>query len=150
VLFQDRRRDEARRLVKPTHFDVPTLEDHQPASFITTPVLKKYEQTEIPALEALSGPTRLWDPNTARTFFIYGGNWLADPVSPPGLRTNGLFGRSSNQEMLNGSNAVGLDVGDYVVFRPTQSEFVFLQFGDIALYEDGAIVGNWPVFTQGA
>ncbi|MEQ9145666.1 MAG: DSD1 family PLP-dependent enzyme [Parvibaculaceae bacterium] len=137
-------------LVKPTHFDVPTLEDHQPASFITTPVLKKYEQTEIPALEALSGPTRLWDPNTARTFFIYGGNWLADPVSPPGLRTNGLFGRSSNQEMLNGSNAVGLDVGDYVVFRPTQSEFVFLQFGDIALYEDGAIVGNWPVFTQGA
>ncbi len=137
-------------LVKPTHFDTTTLADHIPASFITTPVLKVRDKTEIPALEILSGPTRLWDRNTARTFFIYGGNWLAEPVSPPGLRTNALFGRSSNQEMLNGSDAINLAPDDYVVLRPTQSEFVFLQFGDIAVFGDGTIIDHWPIFTAGA
>lgn len=137
-------------LVKPTHFDVATLADHVPASFITTPVLKVREKTEVPVLEAIGPLTRFWDRNSAKTFFIYGGNWLADPVSPPGLQTNGLFGRSSNQEMLNGSDEVALTTDDYVVLRPAQSEFVFLQFGDIALFENGRITESWPVFTQGA
>ncbi len=137
-------------LVKPTHFDVATLTDHVPASFITTPVIKTVGQTDIPGLEALTGPTRLWDRNTAQTFFIYGGNWLAEPVSPPGLRTNGVFGRSSNQEMLNGSDLIDLEPNDIIVLRPTQSEFVFLQFGDIQVFEDGEITESWPVFTQGA
>ena len=137
-------------LVKPTHFDVPTLADHVPSSFITTPVLKVSIPTKLPVLEGLSGPARLWDRNTARTFFIYGGNWLAEPVSPPGLRPNAFFGRSSNQEMLNGSDKIDLKPDDYVVLRPSQSEFVFLQFGDIAVYENGAIVDSWPVFTSGA
>lgn len=137
-------------LVKPTHFDVPTLADHVPASFITTPVLKVSDPTKLPVLEGLSGPTRLWDRNTQRTFFIYGGHWLAEPVSPPGLRPNGFFGRSSNQEMLNGSDLINLQPDDYVILRPEQSEFVFLQFGDIAVLEDGAIVDSWPVFSSGA
>lgn len=137
-------------LVKPTHFDVATLDDHVPASFITTPVLKVRNKTEIPALEAIGPLTRFWDRNSAKTFFIYGGNWLAEPVSPPGLQTNDLFGRSSNQEMLNGSDEVALTTNDYVVLRPTQSEFVFLQFGDMALFEAGEITDTWSVFTQGA
>ncbi len=137
-------------LVKPTHFDTPTLADHVPASFITTPVVKTSDSTDIPGLEALTAPTRLWDRNTAQTFFIYGGNWLAEPVSPPGLRTNGVFGRSSNQEMLNGSDLIELAPNDIVVLRPTQSEFVFLQFGDIAVLDGGKITQSWPVFTQGA
>lgn len=137
-------------LVKPTHFDVPTLARHVPAAFIATPVLKALERTRIPALEALETPMTFWDRNQQRSFFIYGGNWLAEPVSPPGLQINGLFGRSSNQEMLNGSDLVDLAPDDYVFLRPAQSEFVFLQFGDIAVYEDGAITQSWPVFTQGA
>jgi D-serine deaminase-like pyridoxal phosphate-dependent protein len=137
-------------LVKPTHFDTPTLADHVPASFITTPVLKVSDTTTLPVLEAVSAPIRMWDRNTARTFFIYGGNWLAEPVSPPGLRPNAIFGRSSNQEMLNGSDRINLQPDDYVVLRPEQSEFVFLQFGDIAVFEDGAIVDSWPVFATGA
>ena len=52
--------------------------------------------------------------------------------------------------MLNGSDLVDLEPDDYVFLRPAQSEFVFLQFGDIAVYEDGAITQSWPVFTQGA
>lgn len=136
-------------LVKPTSFDIPTLENHQPASFIATPVLKAMERADIPGLEALTGITRLWNRNRARAWFIYGGYWKANPVSPPGLSPNPMF-RSTNQEMLNGSDRIDLQPDDLVFLRPTQSEFVFLQFGDIAVYEDGALIDQWPVFTQGA
>jgi len=135
-------------LVKPTDFDTAGLADHVPASFIATPVLKKLDKTEIPGLESLAGLFRAWDPNTARSFFVYGGYWYADPVSPPGLQENGIYGHSTNQMMFNGSTNVQLEVGDFVFFRPHQSEFVFLQFGDIAVYDNGAIVDYWPVFPE--
>jgi D-serine deaminase-like pyridoxal phosphate-dependent protein len=137
-------------LVMPTDFDRKTLADHQPASFIATPVLKALDRTEIPGLEAMTGLFRAWDPNTARTFYLYGGYWLANAVSPPGLQRNRIWGHSTNQDMLNGSTDVQLGVGDYVFFRPHQSEFVFLQFGDIAVYDQGRIVEMWPVFPEGA
>ncbi|MBL8538681.1 MAG: alanine racemase [Hyphomonadaceae bacterium] len=126
--------------VKPVDFDIPTLAHHAPAAFIATPVLKALDRTRLPALENVQGAMALWDPNTQRAFFIYGGHWLARPESPPGLQYNAIFGRSSNQEMLNGSRRVALAVDDYVFFRPLQSEAVFLQFGPIALYDNGAIV----------
>ena len=135
-------------LVKPTDFDTAGLADHVPACYIATPVLKALDHTDIPGLEALTGLFRAWDPNTARTFFIYGGYWHATPVSPPGLQLNDIWGHSTNQEMLNGSTGVQLGVGDYVFYRPHQSEFVFLEFGDIAVYEGGAIVDSWPVFAE--
>jgi D-serine deaminase-like pyridoxal phosphate-dependent protein len=137
-------------LVMPTDFDVPSLADHRPASYIATPVLKALERTEVAGIESLSGLLRAWDPNTARAFFLYGGYWLADPVSPPGLQRNAIWGHSTNQDLYNGSVDVELAVGDHVFLRPHQSEFVFLQFGDIAVYDDGRIVDAWPVFTQGA
>ncbi len=137
-------------LVKPTHFDTELLAPHQPASFIATPVIKAFDQTRLPGLEFAEGAARAWDPNTAQTIFIYGGNWLADPVDPPGLSYNKTFGRSSNQEMLNGGPALNLAPDEMVFLRPHQSEAVFLQFGDIALYEDGAIIARWPVFPISA
>ena len=134
-------------LVNPTDFDLPTLADHQPSSFIATPVLKTADRVQIPGINL--GPLQgLWDPNRQRTVFTYGGYWKAQPVSPAGLSENPLYGRSTNQEMLNGSRAIGLDVDDWVFLRPTQSEFVFLQFGDIAVYDNGAISDHWPVFPQ--
>lgn len=136
-------------LVKPTDFDTAGLSDHLPACFIATPVLKALNTTEIPGLEAAAGLFRAWDPNTARTFYTYGGYWLASTVSPPGLQRNAIWGHSTNQEMLNGSTDVQLGVDDFVFMRPHQSEFVFLQFGDIAVYERGQIVNTWPVFTEG-
>ena len=135
-------------LVKPLDFDVPTLKDHDPACFIATPVLKVEQKTKIPGMEALSGLSALFNPKSARAFFIYGGNWQAEPVSPPGLRQNKLYGRSSNEEMLNGSRKTDLNVDDLVFLRPTQSEAVFLQFGDIAVYKDGKITQFWPVIEQ--
>lgn len=137
-------------LVKPTHFDMELLEPHQPASFIATPVIKSIPKTRMPGLEFADAAKRTWDPNYSKTVFIYGGHWLADPVDPPGLTYNSTFGRSSNQEMLNGGPDLSVAVDDFVFFRPHQSEAVFLQFGDIAIYEDGEIVGSWPVFPASA
>ena len=134
-------------LVKPTDFDLPTLADQVPASYIATPVLKRLDSLEIPGIDL--GPIQsLWNPNRARTFFTYGGYWKAKPESPPGLLNNALFGRSTNQEMLNGSRNINLEPDDWIFFRPTQSEFVFLQFGDIAVYEQGRISQRWPVLTE--
>jgi D-serine deaminase-like pyridoxal phosphate-dependent protein len=134
-------------LVKPTDFDMPSLADHKPAAYIATPVLKTRETLQIPGID-LGGLQSAWDPNRARTFFIYGGYWKAKPESPQGLLNNSLYGRSTNQEMLNGSRSITLGTDDWVFLRPTQSEFVFLQFGDIAVYDKGAITGFWPVFAE--
>jgi len=137
-------------LVKPTHFDSELLEPHLAASFIATPVIKSIPRTRMPGLEFADGAGRAWDPNYAKTVFIYGGHWLADPVDPPGLSYNKTFGRSSNQEMLNGGPDLSISPDEFVFLRPHQSEAVFLQFGDIAVYEDGAITEFWPVFPASA
>ena len=50
--------------------------------------------------------------------------------------------------MFNGSRSIDLEPDDWLFLRPTQSEFVFLQFGDIAVYEGGDIVDFWPVFSD--
>lgn len=135
-------------LVKPTDFDLPSLADHAVASYIATPVLKSIDTVQIPGINL--GPLQSWwNPNQARSFFTYGGWWKAKPESPQGLVNNGLFGRSTNQELLNGSASIELSPDDWIFLRPTQSEFVFLQFGDIAVYDGGQIVDFWPVFSEG-
>lgn len=136
--------------VKPVDFDLKTLSRHVPAAFIATPVIKALPHMQIPSIEGLSGVMRFFDPNTDQAFFIWGGHWLAQPVSPPGLQTNGLYGLSSNQELLTGSSKVKLKVDDYVFFRPNQSEALFLQFGDLAVFEGGKINGRWPTFPVSA
>lgn len=137
-------------LVKPTDFDMPSLADHQAASFIATPVIKALPSTQLPGVAGLGKAMAWWNPNRARSFFTYGGYWKAKAESPKGLSPNPVFGRSTNQEMLNGSNLVELKADDWVFLRPTQSEFVFLQFGDIAVLENGRVSERWPVFQQQA
>ncbi len=136
--------------VKPVDFDLDTLTHHVPAAFIATPVIKALSKTQIPSLEALASVMTFFDPNSERAFFIFGGHWLAVPVSPPGLQYSDLFGRSSNQELLTGSRRVDLKSDDYVFLRPKQSEALFLQFGDIAVYDKGRIAERWPTFPVSA
>ena len=71
-------------------------------------------------------------------------------VRPEGLTVSEKYGRSSNQQMLTGPADLALKPDEFVFFRPKQSEAVFLQFGDIAVFEDGAIVDRWPVFPASA
>lgn len=137
-------------LVKPTDFDLPTLDSAIPAAFIATPVIKANHKTQIPGVESASGLLSWLDPNSARTYFIYGGHWYAELESPPGLQENGIYGHSTNHMMINGSEQVQLSQDDFVFLRPQQSEFVFLQFGEMALYDEGKITEMWPVFQQGA
>ncbi len=134
-------------LVKPMDFDLPTLTDHLPASFIATPILKTLEQTEIPGMSGLGELMAWWNPNMKRSLFTYGGNWKAQPVSPEGLSYNPLYGRSSNQEMLNASIQNPLSMNDWIFLRPTQSEGVFREFGDIAIYDGRNVIEHWPVFV---
>ncbi|MEM7360335.1 MAG: DSD1 family PLP-dependent enzyme [Pseudomonadota bacterium] len=137
-------------LVKPTDFDLDTLASMQAASYIATPVLKKEQGTRIPGLEGLTNVIPKWNPNRAQTFFIYGGAWMAKYESPAGIIPNGLFGKSTNQQMVNGPAHLQLDVDDFIFLRPTQSEAVFLQFGDIQTVRDGKLANQWPVFSESA
>jgi D-serine deaminase-like pyridoxal phosphate-dependent protein len=137
-------------LVKPAGFDLKTLKDHRAAMFIAAPVLKKNDGVRIPFLGPVSGILKRVKPSWKTTLFIYGGYWKAVPLSPRGLVNNPLYGRSSNQEMLNGPAHTALEVDDYIFLRPVQSEAVMLQFGDLFVVRGDRYVGRWPVFAQGA
>ncbi|MFZ5757177.1 MAG: alanine racemase [Pseudomonadota bacterium] len=140
-------------LVKPSDFDLEPLADFEPAAFIATPVLKAMDGLRLPGSDLIGNTWAMWDRNRRRTFFIYGGKWMAHFVSPPGLADNTLYGSSSNQAIANASPAVELAVDDYVFLRPTQSEAVLLQFGDLVAVrgtgtpEGARIEAWWPVLA---
>ena len=136
--------------VKPGDFDLADLDDLAPAAFIATPVLKAIDSMDLPGVEFASPLLHWWDRNSRRGFFIHGGHWLAQPVSPAGLRYSGLYGRSSNQELLTGSAGVALTPGDHAFLRPDQSEAVLLLFGDIAVFDGGEIAEWWPTLPVSA
>jgi D-serine deaminase-like pyridoxal phosphate-dependent protein len=138
-------------LLKASDFDTEMLRDLSAAVFIATPVLKAQSEFNMPyGVELLGNLARLWDANARRAYFIYGGNWLADPVSPGGLSYSGLYGTSSNQQVVLGSGAQNLKIDDFIFFRPRQSEAVLLQFGAIALYEQGRISDYWQPMPPSA
>jgi D-serine deaminase-like pyridoxal phosphate-dependent protein len=136
--------------VKPGDFDYEDLADLAPSAFIATPVLKASGDQQLPGLEPLSSALHWWDRNTERGFYIHGGHWLAKPASPEGLQYSKLFGRSSNQELLTGSRKIDLKPGDTIILRPDQSEALFLQFGDIAVFDGGEIAESWPTLPVSA
>ncbi len=131
--------------VKPGDFDLDTLAHHQPACFIATPVLKTAWPALAPGLGKLA-----WLGGRAQAQFIHGGHWLAEPISPPGLRRSALFGPSSNQECWLGPHRPALRPDDWLFLRPRQSEAVLLQFGPLARFDGREITGFWPVFPVSA
>lgn len=135
-------------LVMPTDFDVATIEGHQPALFIATPILKRLEKPVVPFLDGLGPLWRAWDRNRQLTLFVYGGKWMARPVSPTGLVGHPLLGQSSNQDVLCGSRGTGAQVDEHVFYRPTQSEALMLEFGELWLVRRGEIAGRWSVFPS--
>lgn len=137
--------------VKPSDFDKPSLAALQPAAFIATPVLKTLDDFRLPhGAEAISTFARAWDVNQRRALAIHGGHWLADPVSPPGVSPSGLYGPSSNQQVMVCSPGTAIAAGDWLFLRPRQSEAVFLQFGAILVVDGGKPVAHWPVFPASA
>ncbi len=135
-------------LLKPTSFDIPTLSQYEAACFIAAPILKKYQNTSISGLEKLKSVMSLIKPAFRQSFFLYGGYWKADYCYPEGLKSNPLFGESTNQTMVNAPKAVELDVDDFVFLRPRQSEFVLLQFGNILTYRAAQLSGEFSVLQH--
>jgi len=133
-------------LVKPTTFDIDTLTSYRPASFIATPVLKKLKDTLIPGIEKLKPIMSRLNATNKQSFFIYGGFWKADYWYPIGLKKNKLYGSSTNQTMVNAPPSAEIEVDDFVFLRPHQSEFVFLQFGNILVSRGHTVVDEWKVF----
>jgi D-serine deaminase-like pyridoxal phosphate-dependent protein len=118
-----------------------------PAAFIATPVLKRVSPPDIPGLEALSGLRSFVMPETATGAFVFGGNWLARPVSPKGLGFSDLYGRSSNQELVIGAAGLDVAVGDCVFYRPTQSEAVLNAFGELVAVDGDKPLERWGVLA---
>ena len=137
--------------VKPSEFDVDSLAGLEPAVFIATPVLKDLSDFRLPeGVSWIAALARTWDANQRRAFAIHGGHWNADIASPAGIAASGLFGASSNQQVMVASAGTGLRPDDFVFFRPQHSEAVLLQFGDIAMVEQGRVVEMAPVFPASA
>jgi len=135
-------------LVKPTTFDIDTLSGYKPAAFIATPVLKKRNGTTIPGLESVRRLLSSLFTANQQSFFLYGGFWKADYFFPSGIRSNKLFGESTNQTMINAPLTVKLNVDDFVFLRPHQSEYVFLHFGKILAVRNFKVVDEWEVFSN--
>jgi len=124
-------------VVMPTDFDTWHLRDNRPALFIATPILKRYQGNPF-----VAEPPELLE----RLYYIYGGYWKAQMVSPE--NTGEPIYQSTNQSPITTSAKVDLQVDDYMFLRPTQSEFVMLQFGDLLTVEGGVLGERWRVFHQ--
>lgn len=133
-------------LMKPSHYDLPVLDDFIESAYIASPVLKRLEGGNLPAFEWTGPIIRKWDVNQSQTYFGYSGNWLADVESPKGLVPHFAY-TSSNQQGYNASNGVNLQVDDFIFLRPQQSEAVLLQFGDLIMFRGSTIENHWSVLT---
>jgi D-serine deaminase-like pyridoxal phosphate-dependent protein len=133
-------------IVKPTDFDTYHLTENLPALFIATPILKRYDELKIPGDPAIAKLLPIWNPNMRRLYYIYGGYWKAQIVSPPGV-PDPIY-QSTNQSPYTTSESVNLEVDDYMFLRPTQSEHVMLQFGDLLPFKKDQLLDPWPIFHQ--
>ena len=129
-------------LLKPTDFDSSYLQALQPALWIASPVLKVLPETELPGMPLLNKI-----PQRTKALFIYGGYWMADYVYPKGSHPHLLYGRSSNQELVNVPKSTRIGVDDYVFLRPTQSEAIIPQFSQLYCYKDRKFE-VWETFRE--
>ena len=136
-------------LLKPSDVDTPLLAEHRPALWLASPVLKA-QNGDLPFMGSSQALLQRWNPNRQRAFYLYGGQWPAVPVSPAGLDYDPLYGRSTNQERLIGSNHTALQVDDWVFLRPQRSEGLFAEFSELRLLRRGRFVGSWVPHGKGS
>lgn len=129
-------------LVKPSDFDLDDLAPLQAALWIASPVLKELPYTELPGMPFLNK-----FPHKNKALFIYGGYWLADYVYPTGSHPHPLYGRSSNQELVNVPKNHPINVDDFVFLRPSQSEAIIPQFSHLWVYQDRHFV-KWSTLRE--
>ncbi|MCH7336089.1 alanine racemase [Acinetobacter sp. NIPH 2699] len=129
-------------LLKPSDFDSQFSVVLKPALWIAAPVLKVLPYTQLPAMSLLD---KL--PHKSKALFIYGGYWLANYVYPKQAHPHVLYGRSSNQELINVPKDCDIQVDDFVFLRPTQSEAIIPQFSELKLYKQH-VFERWETFRE--
>jgi len=135
-------------VLKPADFDDPVLAAHKPAVFIAEPVLKRLSPFQLPFAETIGALWRFWNPNRHDAVYVYSGGWSLRPVYPSGLFSNPFYNerpsdnRIPNQSLLNCSQAVPLQPGDFVFYRPLESD-ALMQFDEIHVVRGGKLVGIW-------
>ncbi|MFW1642220.1 alanine racemase [Acinetobacter guillouiae] len=129
-------------LLKPSDFDSDGLSVLQAALWISTPVLKVLPFTQLPGLAVLD---KL--PHSSKALFVYGGYWMAHYVYPRGIHPHALYGRSTNQEMVNVPKNTEIAVDDFVFLRPTQSEAIIPQFHKLYCYKNRDFEA-WETFRE--
>ncbi|MBO3653460.1 alanine racemase [Acinetobacter bereziniae] len=129
-------------LLKPSDFDSEGLRVLQACLWIATPVLKVLPYSQLPGLTILN---KL--PHRSKALFVYGGYWMADYVYPQGIHPHVLYGRSTNQEMVNVPKTTQIEVDDFVFLRPTQSEAIIPQFAQLTYYLDRSFK-KWQSFRE--
>ncbi|MBP9788581.1 MAG: alanine racemase [Acinetobacter sp.] len=129
-------------LLKPSDFDSDFLKALQPALWIASPVLKVLPFTQLPSMSLLDN-----SPHKYKALFIYGGYWLANYIYPKQAHPHALYGRSSNQELVNVPKHYDIQVDDSVFLRPTQSEAIIPQFSELKLYQQH-VFETWQTFRE--
>ncbi|NWK53716.1 alanine racemase [Acinetobacter sp. SwsAc5] len=130
-------------LLKPSDFDLKILSDLQSALWIATPVLKVLAAVLVPGLDRLQS----YLPQSNQAVFVYGGYWMADYVYPESSHPHALYGRSSNQELIQVPKQHRIQIDDYVFLRPQQSEAVLPQFEAVYAYQHGQFT-PWATFRE--
>ncbi|CAF3977676.1 unnamed protein product, partial [Rotaria magnacalcarata] len=129
---------------------------HQPALFLSAPVLKKIESSKLPHAEKLSALVNIWDPNLKTSYFMLSGGWPGELVGPVGLKRNhwwdendlGYTNQLPNQSILSSSDENNLNVSDFVFYHPWEGDGM-LCFKKLVLYKENSIVGEWDTYKGG-
>ena len=142
--------------VCPAQFPELLALGHQPALFLSSPVLKKIETSKLPHAEKLSPLVNFWDPNLKVSYYMLGGGWPGEPVAPAGLKKNYFWDENDlgysnllpNQAILSSSDENNLHVGDFVFSHAWEGDGM-LAFKQIELYRQPKIVGEWDTYKGG-
>ncbi len=142
--------------VCPAQFPELLALGHQPALFLSSPVLKKIETSKLPHAEKLSPLVNFWDPNLKVSYYMLGGGWPGEPVAPAGLKKNYFWDENDlgysnllpNQAILSSSDENNLNVGDFVFSHAWEGDGM-LAFKQIELYRQPKIVGEWDTYKGG-
>ena len=129
--------------VKPTHFDLQSLQHLQPAAFVAQPVLKVMDPALFPRREGLTAALNTLDPNSRRGFFLYGGHGDARLVL---RRRAPRFSAPMAWPRHAGGLGQGRSGAGRLRLHAADRERGALQFGDIAVYDGQEIGAWWPTF----
>ncbi|HWB63793.1 MAG TPA: alanine racemase, partial [Chitinophagales bacterium] len=139
-------------------FNFSELENigHHAALFLSSPVIKKINVSELPHAEKLSPLVNWWNPNLKVSYYMLGGGWPGVPVAPKGIQRNPFWDENAegysnllpNQSILSSSDENDVQVGDFVISQAWEGDGM-LVFKKVLLYRQGKITGEWNTYDGG-